>query len=277
MTTKFIADSSCDLWTLEGVDFTSVPLTLSTDEISFVDDETLNTTEMLDNFASYKGRSYSACPNIDAWLHSFGEADRIYVVTMTSTLSGTYNSAMAAQKIYLASHPNAEIHIFDSLSTGPEMRLLLEKLVELHTAGLSFEDVCREASSYLTHTRLFFALKSLHNMAQNGRVSKAVAAAVGVLGISIFATASTEGTVEPISKCRSEKKVISTMVNHLESAGFQGGRVRINHVENLDLATKVQDAILAKYPQADILIYPAHGLCCHYAERGGIMVGCECV
>lgn len=51
-----------------------------------------------------------------------------------------------------------------------------------------------------------FALKSLHNLAQNGRVSKVVAAAAGVLGISVFGTASQEGTLEPSAKCRGRKR-----------------------------------------------------------------------
>ena len=79
--------------------------------------------------AAYKGRSYTACPSVDSWITSFGEADRIYIVTMTSALSGTYNSAVVAKKMYLQDHPDAEVHVFDTLSTGPEQRLLIEKLI----------------------------------------------------------------------------------------------------------------------------------------------------
>lgn len=276
MKTKFVSDCSCDMWSMEGVDFVSVPLTISTDEASYTDDENLDLPGMLDYLAAYKGRSYSACPSINDWLQSFQDADRVYVATLTSGLSGTYNSAMNAREMFLQKHPDAEIHVFDTLSTGPEQRLLMEKLVELDAAGIPFEEVCRQAQEYLSTTRLFFALKSLHIMAQNGRINKAIAAAIGVLGISIFATASPEGTIEPISKCRSEKKVISSMLAHLESAGYRGGKLRMSHAENPTLVENIRQAVLAKYPEADILIYPTHGLCSYYAERGGILVGCEC-
>lgn len=276
MATKFISDSSCDMWEIENVDFTSVPLTISTDERDFVDTEDLDIPEMIEYMAAYKGRSYTACPSVDSWITSFGEADRIYIVTMTSALSGTYNSAVVAKKMYLQDHPDAEVHVFDTLSTGPEQRLLIEKLIELDASGISFEEVCQEAEKYLSSTRLFFALKQLHNLAQNGRVNKVLASAVGMMGISIFATASTEGTIESISKCRGDKKVITSLIKQLESAGYTGGKLRMTHIENPELAEKVEKAIREKYPQADVLVYKAHGLCAFYAEKGGIMIGCEC-
>lgn len=275
MATKFIADSSCDLWHFENVDFSCVPLSISTDERSFTDTEKIDIPDMLEYLLAYKGRSYTACPSVESWLSSFGEADRIYIVTMTSTLSGTYNSAMTAANQYRQSHPGAEIHVFDTLSTGPEMRLLLEKLMELDAKEASFEAVCKKAEQYLSRTRLFFALKSLNCLAQNGRVSKAVASAVGMLGISVFGTASPEGTLAPMGKCRGEKKVVSAILQHMEKIGYHGGKVRISHVENSALAQCIREAVLTKYPQADIHLYPAHGLCSYYAEKGGILVGCE--
>lgn len=276
MATKFICDSSCDLWTGKDGNLSSVPLTISTDQKTFTDDETLNISEMMNYLSEHKGRSYTACPSIEGWLNSFGDADRIYVLTMTSTLSGTYNSAMTAKNMYLKSHPDAQIHVFDTLSTGPEMRLLLEKLMELERTEASFEAVCQKAREYLSGTRLFFALKSLHNLAQNGRVPKVLASAIGILGISILATASPEGTIDPINKCRGEKKVILSLLKQIENAGYKGGKVRISHIENPELAEKLRQTILTKYPRAGIEIYPAHGLCSYYAEKGGIMVGCEC-
>ena len=141
---------------------------------------------------------------------------------------------------------------------------------------LPFEEIVEKGQDYLNHTRLFFALKSLHNFAMNGRVSKAVASAIGVLNISIFATASAEGTIQQISKCRGEKKVVKSMIEHLENAEYHGGKVRISHANNLKLAHNVRDKILELYPHADIIVYPMGGLCTYYAEIGGLLVGCEC-
>lgn len=274
--TRFITDSCSDMIQTEGGNFVSVPLVISTDEKEYVDDEYLDIHEMLDDLSVYKGKSGTACPSVESWLHAFEGADTIFVATMTSALSGTYNSALVAKKIYEHSHPEAKIHVFDTLSAGPELRLLMEKLFSFERAGKTFEEIVRCGEKYLQTTRLFFALKSLHNLAQNGRVNKVIAAAAGALGISVLGTASAEGTLESSAKCRGDKKVIAGMLEEITKAGFQNGKVRISHVENPELAEKLRIALMERFPEAEILTYKARGLCSYYAERGGILVGVEC-
>ena len=276
MKRKIVADSSCDIWELNGVDFAVAPMTISTDNKHYVDNQELDVHLMPEELAKYKGVSHTACPSVGSWLDCYEGFDEIFVITLTGAMSGTYNSAMTAKGIYEEENENVKVHVFDSLSTGPEMRLLIEKLKEMIEEDLTFEEIVEKGQDYLNHTRLFFALKSLHNFAMNGRVSKAVASAIGVLNISIFATASEEGTIQQISKCRGEKKVVKSMIEHLENAGYHGGKVRISHADNLKLAHNVRDKILELYPHADIIVYPMGGLCTYYAEIGGLLVGCEC-
>lgn len=276
MKRKIVADSSCDMWELNGVDFAVAPITISTDNKHYVDNQELDVHLMSEELAKYKGVSHTACPSVGSWLDCYEGYDEVFVVTLTGAMSGTYNSAMTAKGIYEEENENVKVHVFDSLSTGPEMRLLIEKLKEMIDEDLPFEEIVEKGQDYLNHTRLFFALKSLHNFAMNGRVSKAVASAIGVLNISIFATASEEGTIQQISKCRGEKKVVKSMIEHLEDAGYHGGKVRISHADNLKLAHNVRDKILELYPNADIIVYPMGGLCTYYAEIGGLLVGCEC-
>lgn len=276
MKRKIVTDSSCDIWELNGVDFAVAPMTISTDNKHYVGNQELDVRLMSEDLAKYKGVSHTACPSVGSWLDCYEGYDEVFVVTLTGAMSGTYNSAMTAKGIYEEENENVKIHVFDSLSTGPEMRLLIEKLKEMIEEDLTFEEIVEKGQDYLNHTRLFFALKSLHNFAMNGRVSKAVASAIGVLNISIFATASEEGTIQQISKCRGEKKVVKSMIEHLENAGYHGGKVRISHADNLKLAHNVRDKILELYPHADIIVYPMGGLCTYYAEIGGLLVGCEC-
>lgn len=165
---KIIADSSANISALEGVCFQSIPMTIRAGEREFVDDGTLDTAKMLDYLASYNGKSGTACPGLDAWLQAFSGADEIFVVTITGALSGTCASAVAARDLYLQSHPEAKIHVFDSLSTGPEMLLLIEKLADLIREGKSFDEICKAGQDYLASTHLLFILRSIHNLAQNG-------------------------------------------------------------------------------------------------------------
>ena len=145
MKIKLLADSSCDLLELPGVDFTPVPLTISTDEADYVDDAALDIPAMLSALAAYHGRSRTACPSVQDWLDAFEGADVIYAATMTGTLSGTWRAAEAAKALYQQAHPDARVCVFDSKSTGPELRLLVEKLAEGIAAGEDFDAVCAQA------------------------------------------------------------------------------------------------------------------------------------
>ena len=273
---KIIADSACDLKDYPGIGFETVPLTLSTEERTYVDDKSLNLHEMLDYFYSHHGKSSTACPSTQAWLDAFEGADEVYVVTITSGLSGTYNSACVARDQYIENHPEAKVCVVDSLSTGPGEVLIIEKIVELKNAGRTFEEVSSVISGYRDKLRLFFGLRSLHNLAQNGRVSKIVASAVGIMNIRILGTASKEGTIEPVAKCRGEKKLIETIVSEFKKIGFKGGKIRICHVENEALSTAIVTKLKEEFGKIDIKSILSGGLCGFYAERGGIIIGCEC-
>ncbi len=272
---KIIADSSINIDGMEDVVFESVPMTIYTDEVSYKDDKTLNLRKMLDYLKNYKGRSYTSCPNIDEWTKAFEGGDIIYIVTVTSTLSGTYNAALAAKNIYLEDHPDAKIEVFDSKSTGPEMHLIVEKLAELIKAGYGFEEVVLRTKLYMKKTSLFFALTSLHNLVENGRVNRLVASALNTLGISIIAKASVIGDIKAIARARGEKKIVERIYDEIKKAGYHGGKIRICHVENESIALRFIKRVKEDFADADIKYYLSKGLCGFYAEQGGLMIGAE--
>ena len=132
-----------------------------------------------------------------------------------------------------------------------------------------------ELIKYRDSLRLFFGLASLHNLAQNGRVNKLVASAVGIMNIRILGTASKEGTIEQVAKCRGEKKLIQTTIDEMKKAGYKGGKVRICHVNNKALSDAIEDELKKEFGEIDINSIPAGGLCSFYAEQSGIIIGCE--
>ncbi len=273
---KYVTDSSCDTINYDGIDVAVAPLRIYTSERDFVDNEDLDVHEMIEYLLSYKDRSYTSCPSTESWLQAYEGGDEIYVITLTSNISGTYNSACAAKEEYIKDHPQARILVVDTLSTGPEMRLILEKIIEWKKEGKTFEEISKYVEDYKKTTRLFFAFKSLHNFAQNGRVNKVLASMIAKLNISIIGTASEKGDIEPQIKCRGINNVLTRLTEELTKAGFHGGKLRICHIENKELAEKLGQKIKDLYPETDLCIYPARGLCSYYGERGGIIIGCEC-
>ena len=272
---RLVADSSINLLSFEGADYAAVPMKVVAGDTEYVDDTTLDLPVMLKGLKDYKGKSSTACPSVGDWLDAFGEADEVLGVTITSNLSGCYNASQVAAKEYLKTHPNAKVFILDSYSTGPEMHLILEKYVELIGAGLSFEEIVDAIKEYAKKTHLMFSLASLSNFAKNGRISPAVAAAVGLLNIRIVGKASDEGTLEPMHKCRGDKRAMSQLLCCMEAVGFKGGKVHLTHTYNLEMAEKFADMLRQKYADVKLTIRQNLGLCSYYAEEGALLVGFE--
>lgn len=272
---RIAADSSANVLALEHVPFASAPLKVITAEREFVDTRELNVAEMLDYFSQYKGKSKTSCPNPADWLEAFGDAEEVYCVAITSGLSGSYNAACIAKQMYESEKEGAKVCVVDSLSAGPELTLLVQKLEEMVCRDMSFEEISREIEAYKQKTGLLFMLESLNNFAANGRVSPAVAKIAGVLGIRIVGKASDQGTLEPTDKCRGEAKSLSTLVARLKENGLMKGRVQIDHCRNEQAALKLKSMIEEQIPGAAVAIGENRGLCSYYAELGGILVGYE--
>lgn len=274
-TIKIVADSSANLLQRQEVPFGVAPMKIITAQREFVDDENLDLEETVQFFHTYKGRSQTSCPNPEDWLTAFGDADDIFCVTITSGLSGSHNAACIARDMYEAEHPGRRVFVIDSLSAGPELTLLVEKLEQLILEGKSYEEICDEMPRYQQQTGLLFMLESLNNFAANGRVSPAVAKIAGVLGIRIVGRASDQGTLEPTDKCRGEAKSLAAIVRHLKESGLKTGKVQLAHCMNQAAAEKLKAMILAELPQVTVTIRKNLGLCSYYAEKGGLLVGFE--
>ena len=272
---KIVMDSAGDLMEMEGAEFSNVPLKILAGDREFVDDATTDVEEMVDYMSTYVGKSSTACPSAGEYLEAFGDAEEVYCVPITSGLSGSYNSAAIAAREYKERHPNRRIHVFDSLTAGPEMTLVAEKIKELVQQKLPFDKIVSLVEEYNLKTQLVFSLESLHNLAQNGRVPGAVAKLAGILSLRLVGKASDEGTLQPTGKARGDQKVPGELLKQLLSLGYKGGRVRIHHCCNLPSAQQLKQAIQDKFPKASIIIQKTNALCSFYAEKGGLLVGFE--
>ena len=272
---KIVSDSSSDLLMLNSVEFASSPMKIITAKGEFVDDENLNVDGMANFFNEYKERSQTSCPNPADWLDAFGDADDIICVTITSALSGSYNSACTAKELYEAENEGKRVFVLDTLSAGPEITLIVRKLEALVKSGMAYEGVCDKIQEYTKRTGLVFMLKSLKNFAANGRVSPLVAKLVGFAGICIVGKASDEGTLEPTHKCRGENRSLETLINDLKELGLKNGKVSIGHCQNEGAATKLKQMIESTFEKAQVEIHKLRGLCSFYAEKGGLLVGFE--
>ena len=218
---KIVADSSSNVYSMEGIDYDCVPLKVNIGNTEYIDTPEVDLDKMVNELKTTQEKTSTSCPNIYDWQESFSGADNVFAVTITSGLSGSYSSCVNAKKLYEETNKDTKIHVIDSLSAGPELKLIIEKLKELIEEKLSFEEIKQKIEEYKSRTRLFFCLKSLTNFARNGRVSPAIAHLVGFLGMNIVGTASDVGTLEPLSKPRGEKKALACIRSYKISRFFR--------------------------------------------------------
>ena len=272
---KIVSDSSSDVMELDGVDFASAPLKIITSNKEYVDDENLNVEEMVDDLRVYKGKSSTSCPNSEDWIQAFGDAEQVFCVTITGTLSGSYNAACVAKEMYEEKYPNRKVCVINSLSAGPEVKLIIEKIQELILEEKTFDEICTLITKHMEDTGLLFMLESMRNLANNGRVSPLVAKIAGFLGIRVVGKASSKGDLQPLDKCRGEKKALDAIISHLKELGSKLKKIRIVHCFNEGAALSLKERILKEFEKVKVEIYKCRGLCSFYAEKGGLLVGYE--
>lgn len=275
MNILIVSDSSSNVFTMEGCNYTTVPMKINAGDREFIDTPDLDLAEMVETLKNHKGKSGSSCPNVQDWLDAFGDAEAIFVLTISKNLSGSYNSACQAAELYLESHPDGKIFVFDTLTAGPQQIMLAEKLRELIDEGIDFDTIREKAVEYHKHTHILFCLESLTNLARNGRVNPAVAKIAGVLGMRVVGDAK-GGFITPVHKPRGHKKAMQTLVSMMEERGlYDGALVRIAHCFGQQQAEDLKTAVLEKFPGCRFIIESTTALCSFYAEAGGLMIGME--
>lgn len=275
MKMKIVADSSANLLSLPDIDFGLVPLHIIVGENDYIDDDKIDLTAMQENLSSYKGKTSTSSPSPHEWENAFGDADVVFCITITSSLSGTYNSAVIAKDIYEHNHTGRKVYVLDSLSTGPEIALFIEKIAELIKAGFAPDDIYKTLLEYKDKTHLYFSLASLNNFAKNGRISPVIAAGIGLLGVRVVGKASDEGTLLPLDKCRGEKRALKKLIDHLKECGYTDGKIIIAHNNNEAGALELKKLIENTFGIFNGTIQKTRALCSYYAEPGSLLIGFE--
>ncbi len=231
---NIITDSSCDMFGFdkehENIVFSSVPFTISVGDENFVDDRNLDVDGMIDSMDACAEASHTACPSPHAWQEKFEQEGNVIAITISSKLSGSYNSACAAKDMVLEEQPDKKIAVIDSRSAGSELVLLVKKICELIESGADFETVVEKAELYSRHTHVVFALSSFNNLVKNGRAPKLAGQLTQMLNIRLAVSPEWKsGEIKAIKKGRGAKRIVTnTMADCLAFlAEYPGSSVRV--------------------------------------------------
>ena len=218
MSYKIVVDSCGELKPEQKSDihFASASLELDVDDYHVVDDESFDQKEFLRRVKESPNCPKSTCPSPERYMTAFeGEAQNVYAVTLSSRLSGSYNSAELGKKLYLEENENKNIHVFDSRSASIGETLIAMKIQECEEAGMEFQEVVKEVDQYIETQHTFFVLETLDTLRKNGRLSNLKALVAGALNIKPVMGSTPEGAICQLSQARGMNKALEKMVQEV--------------------------------------------------------------
>ena len=271
---QIIVDSCSDLDEnyLDGTDigFKIVPLKINVGDKEYVDEKGVNIEEMLKGLKTPKIKSSSACPAPEAFEREFDNADYTFIVTITSKLSGCYNSAVVAKNSY--GQPD-KIHVIDSKAVSGTEILIVDKLVELIKAGFDYEIICEEIEKFRDSCTLFFVLQKFDNLVNNGRMSKIAGIIASAISIKPICKA-VDGEIKMIKKIVGTKQVFSKLSFMIGEVlgGDKTRKIIISHCAGEEEAETLKKQIEQNCGCTNVEIIKMKGLTSYYALEKGVIV-----
>ena len=272
-----VADTACDLYTLDGgegaLDFTTIPFSIRIGGKEYIDDERMPIDEMLEANETHAEIAQTACPSPEDWRQKFSAPGPVIAFTISSALSGSYNSACTGRDMVLEEEPDKQIAVIDSKATGPEEAMLIWRARDLILAGKTIEEIEKDLNETAEKIHTSFALSSYRNLIKNGRVSRLIGFIAGHLGFWGIGIGDEKGEIAIRGKARGSKSMIRFLVEEITRVGVAGKQILISHCRNLKDAEALKAALEAAFAGIEVLIQEARGLDSFYAERNGLIIG----
>lgn len=277
MSYKIVIDSCGELPERCKTDphFESIPLSMQVDDYLFVDDETFDQADFLKKVADSPSCPKSSCPSPERYMEAYDcDAERVYAITLSGNLSGSYNSAVLGKNLYHEEKGDKQIHVFDSCSASIGETLLALKIEECEKAGMSFEEVIETVTAYREEQHTYFVLETLEVLRKNGRLSNLKAFVANALNIKPIMGSTPEGQIQQLSQTRGISRAVVKMIEHLVADLKEPEKkvVAISHCNCPSRAEMAKQEILKRVSVKDIFILDTRGISSMYASDGGLII-----
>ena len=217
MAVRIITDSTVDVPERYRDRFTVVPLTVTFGETEYIDGVTLDKMDfyrMLETSPDLPRTSQAAPDAFAQVFRRLQEAgEEAVVITVTSRLSGTYQSARIAAEDF----PN--IRVVDSRNVSIGSGVLAEYALRCAKAGMGLDELTEHLIQQREEVCLLARLETLEYLKKGGRISKAAAFAGGVLNIKPVVTVK-DGELAMLGKARGSKKANNLLIEEIKKSGI---------------------------------------------------------
>lgn len=277
MSYKIVVDSCCELPEELKQDprYEIVPLTLIVgDSYERLDDDGFDQKEFLQTVAECPVSPKSACPSPEKYMEAYRtDADHVYVVTLSSKLSGSYNSAVLGKNLYHETYGEKQIYVVDSRSASCGETQIAMQIARWEDEGMGYEEITEKIEKFTDGMHTYFVLDNLDTLRKNGRLSGVKALVASTLSIKPV-MAGDQGSIVQLGQSVGIKKALANMVDHVvrDVVDAEKKCLMITHCNNPERANSVKEQILAKVKFKDVLIMDTAGISSMYANDGGVIV-----
>lgn len=277
MSYKIVVDSCGELPEnlKEDRHFETVPLEIFVDDYHIIDDETFEQAEFLYRVKKSPNCPKSTCPSPERYMNAYDcEAERVYAVTLSAKLSGSFNSAQLGKSLYIEEKGEKQIHVFDSRSASVGETLIAMKIQECEEAGMPFEAVIEAVEEYISQQNTYFVLETLETLRKNGRLSNLKAFVASALNIKPVMGSTEEGEICQLDQARGMNKALDKMIQAMLSK-VQDCETKILAIAHCNCPQRAKSIVeklekLAKFK--DIFVVDTAGISSMYANDGGIIM-----
>ncbi|MCL1901448.1 MAG: DegV family EDD domain-containing protein [Firmicutes bacterium] len=275
-----ISDSCCDLKHSEIVsdkfDFITVPINITLDEENFLDEESLDICELIKKIKVSK-KVGTSCPNPERFYEEMKNRDNIICITLSSKLSGTYNSAEMAKKMALEKDPTKNIFVLDSLTASAGLTLIMNRLMKIVETDdyKDFDDVTKKIASYAKAAKIRFILQDFGVLIKTGRIGKFAGLVASILTLRTICGENGEGEIKMYKKVLGHKKALNILaecpVEKIKEMGSDTPIV-ITHCNNAEDASFIEKILKSLHGLKNITTYIMRGVASLYASDKGIAI-----
>ena len=277
MSYKIVVDSCCELPEELKQDprYEIVPLTLIVgDSYERLDDDGFDQKEFLRAVAECPVSPRSACPSPEKYMEAYRtDADHVYVVTLSSKLSGSYNSAVLGKNLYHETYGEKQIYVVDSRSASCGETQIAMQIARWEDEGMGYEEITEKIEKFTDGMHTYFVLDNLDTLRKNGRLSGVKALVASTLSIKPV-MAGDQGSIVQLGQSVGIKKALAKMVDYVvrDVVDAEKKCLMITHCNNPERANSVKEQILSKVKFKDVLIMDTAGISSMYANDGGVIV-----
>lgn len=276
---KIVVDSCGELtgkMKMSGV-YTTASLSMQVDGDTIVDDASFDQEDFLKRVAASPECPKSSCPSPEEYMRLYeGPEKRVYAVTLSAELSGSYNSAELGRKLFAEEHAGEEkeIYVFNSRSASVGETLIGMKIRDCEEAGLGFEETVRTVEDYIIGQHTYFVLENLDTLRKNGRLTGIKSFVASALNIKPVMGSTPQGTICQLGQARGIRKALVKMADQVarDARDTAGKVLAIAHCNCPERAREVERMLLDRLKVKASFIVDTAGISTMYANDGGIIV-----